>query len=185
MPQADWMIRLDNASYRIELEHGLIMGNRRITVNGQEKFKARKLIDFGSEHCFDIDGRPATVTIRTAAFPFVHYNLYLNGKSYGTITPKYPSWLWLFCIPLILTFLNTLTQGMASQAFRAMTRNQAVMNGSLRGGIAGGLLGLGFAMCAAVALNKNLGERTRMVLCALVTMLTGTLTLLVLNGLML
>ncbi|MFN8419497.1 MAG: hypothetical protein U0528_09685 [Anaerolineae bacterium] len=185
MPQASWMIRLDNANYQVELEHGLIMGDRKIKVNGEEIFKARKLIDFGSTHRFEINGRNAALSIRTSAFPFVQYSLSLNGRSYGSITPALPTWLWAFLIPYVMTFLNIMTAGLGSQAFRAMTQNERVLFGSLRGGIAGGIAGFGFAVCAAVSLNKNLSHNQRNVLCALITLITCALTMLLLDGIML
>lgn len=83
MPVAAWQLDTERGSRMIELEHGYWSGNRVISVDGREVFRARKLFDTGSDHAFTVESHECVVRIRTNGLTF-KYQLFVDGVSIDT-----------------------------------------------------------------------------------------------------
>lgn len=82
----------DLRRYSVELEHGVLSGDRRIIVNGREVFRGGKFVDTGSGHTFDVDGHSAHLRIGTNGFAFT-YHLVIDGLAIppeGATIPRPP-----------------------------------------------------------------------------------------------
>ncbi|WNG61381.1 hypothetical protein F0U59_46740 [Archangium gephyra] len=77
-----WDVLLRNRMHRIELEHGYFTGRRRLTVDGQTILEqAPGIIDFGSEHPFEVAGVPCEVVITENGISF-QYHLVVDGAAH-------------------------------------------------------------------------------------------------------
>lgn len=74
----------DLRRYSVEIEHAVLTGDRRISVNGREVFHGGKFFDTGGEHAFDIDGHSARLRIGSTGFAY-NYKLVVDGL---TIPPE-------------------------------------------------------------------------------------------------
>ncbi|MDP9251891.1 MAG: hypothetical protein M3O80_02700 [Chloroflexota bacterium] len=74
----------DLRRYSVEIEHAVLTGDRRISVNGREVFHGGKFFDTGGEHAFDIEGHSARLRIGSTGFAY-NYKLVVDGL---TIPPE-------------------------------------------------------------------------------------------------
>jgi hypothetical protein len=74
----------DLRRYSVEIEHAVLTGDRRISVNGREVFHGGKFFDTGGEHAFDVDGHSARLRIGSTGFAY-NYKLVVDGL---TIPPE-------------------------------------------------------------------------------------------------
>ena len=113
MAQKMWTLTLDGADHSVRLEHSPISGKRVIRVDGKVVAEiGTKLVDFGSDHRFPVEGHNVAVHIRPAGLGFV-YDLSVDGRSAETDRPvgelrAIPWWMWIlygvgylyFCVTL-------------------------------------------------------------------------------------
>lgn len=74
----------DLRRYSVEIEHAVLTGDRRISVNGREVFHGGKFFDTGGEHAFDLEGHSARLRIGSTGFAY-NYRLVVDGL---TIPPE-------------------------------------------------------------------------------------------------
>ena len=74
----------DLRRYSVEIEHAVLTGDRRISVNGREVFHGGKFFDTGGEHVFDLEGHTARLRIGSTGFAY-NYTLVVDGL---TIPPE-------------------------------------------------------------------------------------------------
>jgi len=79
MAYRTWTIEVDGNNHTVAVEHGYWSGKRVITLDGNILEKSRKFWDTGSEHRFDVDGRPCILKIRNSPFHY-DFELFLDGR---------------------------------------------------------------------------------------------------------
>jgi hypothetical protein len=83
----------DLREYSVEVEHGVLSGDRRILVNGREVFRGGKFSDTGGAHAFDVDGHSARLHIGSNGFTYA-YHLIVGGLTIppeGATIPRAPT----------------------------------------------------------------------------------------------
>lgn len=110
MARREWSVKLEDGTHSVALEHGFWGGRRVVTVDGNEVMRARRLIDTGSIHAFDLGRHACYVVIASVGLAF-RYDLVVDGISQATgkavLEPlPVPVWGWVFvalcaAIPLV------------------------------------------------------------------------------------
>jgi hypothetical protein len=153
MAKKVWTVDLEDGHHTVELEHAYLSGKRVITLDGREVVRAQSVLDFGSEHPFQIGTHPALARISTNGLTF-SYDLAVDGRSVATgkeVTqqPPMPKWAWIFIV--------------LCAAIPVVAIGGAV---PLLIGLAGG------AACSRIAKHVSWSVAGRMAACAAVTLVS-------------
>lgn len=74
-----WTFRGASELHVVELVHGWFSGKRRLTVNGRVLVDATTLLDGGSHHTFELEGRACAVDITCPTGISYRYALTVDG----------------------------------------------------------------------------------------------------------
>lgn len=77
MAERTWVAKLDGVDHKIELQHDMLSGKRRLLVDGWEVHKSRSVLDLGEDIRFGISGRWGIVRIAPSGVGY-SYRLALN-----------------------------------------------------------------------------------------------------------
>lgn len=74
-----WTLQIDGKPHQVSVDHSFWTGARTISVDGQVIERSRKVFDTGSEHHFEVAGRPCQLRIQSAGMNPV-FELLVEGQ---------------------------------------------------------------------------------------------------------
>ena len=93
MPRRTWSARIDGVVHKIELEHGIWSGRRRLVVDGWEVHDTTRLFDLGGDVRFSVAGHQGLLRIAPRSLGYVYAialdGLWVNGGGLVTYLPPF------------------------------------------------------------------------------------------------
>src|SRR5918911_500932 len=92
MPRRMWSARIDGVEHKIELEHGIWSGRRRVVVDGWEVHDSTRPFDLGGDVPFVVAGHQGLLRIAPRSLGYVYAialdGLWVNGGGLVTHLPR-------------------------------------------------------------------------------------------------
>lgn len=93
MPKRIWSARIDGVDHKIELEHGIWSGRRRLAVDGWEVHDSTRPFDLGGDLSFAVAGHQGLLRIAPRSLGYVYAvaldGLWVNGGGLVTHLPRF------------------------------------------------------------------------------------------------
>ena len=93
MPRRTWTARIDGVDHRIELDHGIWSGRRRVVVDGWQVHETNQLFDLGGDVTFAISGHQGMLRIVPRSLGYLYAialdGLWVNGGGLVTHLPSF------------------------------------------------------------------------------------------------
>ena len=93
MPRRMWSARIDGVVHKIELDHGIWSGRRRLVVDGWEVHDTTRVFDLGGDVRFSVAGHHGLLRIAPRSLGYVYAialdGLWVNGGGLVTYLPNF------------------------------------------------------------------------------------------------